>query len=154
MRLDEYFPPERLKGMAEYMTRFAAQFGIDDFKQRDRIPNTRRALALAEVAREEGKLEPYRRRAMEAHWRDGLDLENDDDLRAIARDSGLSGDAVERSKSDPRYLDRIDEIREEANRLGVQGIPTFVIRNLGLSGCQPYEVFVGFAEQAGAKRRS
>ena len=154
MLLEEYFPPERLKGMAEYMTKFAAQFGVSDFKQRDRIPNTRRALALAEVAREEGKLEPYRSRAMEAHWRDGLDLENDDDLRTIARDAGLSDDAVERSKSDPRYLDRIDEIREESSSIGVQGIPTFVIKNLGLSGCQPYEAFVKFAEQAGAKRRA
>jgi predicted DsbA family dithiol-disulfide isomerase len=140
--------------MAESMTRFAAQFGVTDFRTRDRIPNTRRALALAEVAREEGKLESYRKRAMEAHWRDGLDLENDHDLRTIASDAGLSGDAVERSKSDPRYLEQIDAIREEANRIGVEGIPTFVIENIGLSGCQPYEVFMSFARQAGAKRRT
>lgn len=154
MRLDEYFPPERLRGMAEYMTQFAAQFGVTDFHQPDRIPNTRRALALAEVARQEGKLEACRRRAMEAHWRDGLDLENDDHLRLIARDAQLSDDAVERSINDPQYLQRIDEIRHEANRIGVQGIPTFVIGNIGLSGCQPYDVFIQFAEQAGARRRN
>ena len=56
MRLDEYFPPERLAGMREYMKNFAAQFGIHDFNQRDRIPNTRRALALAEVAREKEEM--------------------------------------------------------------------------------------------------
>ncbi len=154
MALDEYFPAERLKEMAEYMTQFAAKFGIPNFHQPGRIPNTRRALALAEVAREEGNLDAFRRRAMEAHWHDGLDLENDDDLRRIARDAQLSDDAVERSKSDPRYLQRIDEIREEANRTGVQGIPTFVLGNVGLSGCQPYEVFIRFAEQAGAVRRN
>lgn len=135
------------------MKEFAARFGIDDFRQRERIPNTRRALALAEVAREEGKLDAYRQGAMDAHWRDGMDLENDAHLETIARDAGLAADAVARSKNDPRYLDRVDAMREEANAIGVEGIPTFVIGNLGLSGCQPYEVFVRFAEQAGVRRR-
>ncbi len=152
MRLDEHFPPERVAQMAEYMKSFAAKFGIDDFRQRDRIPSTRRALALAEVARDEGRLDEYRNGAMDAHWARGMDLENDDDLRTIAKESGLSDDAVERSKADPQYLERIDEIRAEAGRIGVEGIPTFVIGRFGLSGCQPYEVFVDFATQAGAKR--
>ena len=136
------------------MRNFAAQFGIEDFTTRERIPNTRRALALAEVAREEGKLGAFRMRAMEAHWRDGLDLENDDDLRAIARDAGLSDDAVARSKDDPRYLARVDALRAEAKAIGVEGIPTFILDNLGISGAQSYEVFERFAERAGAKRRT
>lgn len=148
MRLDEYFPPERLQGMAESMRKFAAQFGIEDFRQRERIPNTRRALALAEVARGEGKLDAFRSRAFEAHWRDGMNLENDDDLHAIARDAGL-----ERIEPDAEHFDRIDDIRDEAGRLGIQGIPTFIIRNLGLSGCQPYDVLAQFATQAGARRK-
>lgn len=152
MRLDQFFPRERLAGMAEYMKNFAARFGVDDFAQRDRIPNTRRALALAEVARDERKLEPYRQRAMHAHWRDGMDLENDDDLRTIARDAGLADDAVERSK-ESRYLQRIDAIRAEANAVGVEGIPTFVIGRYGFSGAQPYEAFAELAERAGAQRR-
>jgi predicted DsbA family dithiol-disulfide isomerase len=136
--------------MAVYMKNFAAGFGIQDFKQRDRIPNTRRALALAEVARDEGKLDAYRNRAMDGHWKDGMDLEDDDDLRTIAGDAGLADDVVDRSKSDPRYLDRVDATREEAGRIGVEGIPTFVIGNLDLSGCQPYEALAEFAAKAGA----
>lgn len=154
MRLDERFPPEKLRGMAEHLTKFAAHFGIHDFLPRERIPNTRRALALAEVAREEGRLEAYRQRAMDAHWRDGLDLESDDDLRIIAGDAGLSADAVERSRTDRRYLIRIDDIREEANELGVEGIPTFVIGRYGFSGAQPYEAFVALADRAGARKPS
>lgn len=153
MRLDELFPPERLRGMAESVRKFAAQFGIEDFRQPERVPNTRRALALAEVARDEARLEPYRYRAMDAHWRDGMNLESDDDLRTIAREAGLSEDAVERSVSDPQYFDRIDEIREEAGRIGVEGIPAFIIGNLGLAGCQPFEVLAEFATKAGAKRK-
>ena len=148
--MDEYFPPERVAQMRDYMKDFAARFGVTDFVQPSLIPNTRRALAIAEVARDEGKLDAFRKRAMEAHWRDGMNLENDGDLRRIASDAGLSTDAVEKSKSDSQYLERIDAIREEADNIGVQGIPTFVIGNLGLSGCQPYEVMEDFAKQAGA----
>ena len=140
--------------MRDYMKGFAARFGVDDFNQPVRIPNTRRALALAEVARDEGKLDAFRRRAMDAHWRDGMNLEDDDDLRTIASDAGLSGDAVERSTTDPQYLARIDAIREEAENIGVQGIPTFIIGNLGLSGCQPAEVLEDFAAKAGAEKRA
>ena len=129
MKLEEYFPPERLPGMRDYMTKFAAQFGVEDFRQPDRIPNTRRALALAELAKDEGKLDAFR-------------------MRTIARDAGLS-----RSEPDAEHFDRIDEIREEADRIGIQGIPTFVIRNLGVSGCQPFDELARFAEQAGAQRR-
>ena len=153
MRLDEYFPPERLAGMAEYMKAFAARFGIDDFQQRERIPNTRRALALAEVAREEGRLDAFRQRAMHAHWRDGMDLENDEDLRAIVADAGLSADAVERSR-DPKYLERVDAMRAEANAIGVEGIPTFIIGRYGFSGAQPYEAFEELASRAGANKRT
>jgi len=153
MRLDEYFPRERLAGMQEHLQKLAAHFGVHDLKQSERIPNTRRALALAEVARDEGKLDAFRERAMHAHWRDGMDLDNDADLRTIARESGLSADAVDRSKNDPRYLARIDDTREEAGELGVRGIPTFVIGTYGMSGAQAYEAFVQLAERAGAQRR-
>lgn len=152
MRLDQFFPAERLHGMAEYMKNFAAQHGVHDFVQRDRIPNTRRALALAEVAREEGKLDAFRDLAMDAHWKHGRDLEDDDVLRDLATSAGLAADAVERSK-DARYLERIDAIREEANAVGVQGIPTFVLGRYGFSGAQSYEAFVALAERAGARRR-
>ena len=153
MRLDALFPPARLAGMHASLTRFAAQFGIDDFHPRDRIPNTRRALALAEVAREEGTLEAYRTRAMDAHWRDGMDLESEAALATIAKDAGLPADAVARSLAYPRYLERVDAIRAEASAIGEEGIPTFVIGRYGFSGCQPYESFAALAERAGARRR-
>ena len=152
MRLDEFLPPERLRGMETYMREFAARFGIDDFRQQDRIPNTRRALAVAEVAREEGRLDEFRERAMEAHWRDGRDLEDDDVLRDLARAAGLPDDAVERSK-EPRYLARLDAMRAEAGAIGVQGIPTFILGKYAVSGAQPYEVFAALAERAGAAKR-
>ena len=137
---------ERLRGFAE-------GFGITDMKLRDRSPNTRRALAIAEYAREQGKLEPWRKLAMDAHWRRGMDLENDADLRTLAVEAGLDPDAAIAASTDAMYLERIDQRRRQAEGIGVTGIPTFVIGNQGVVGCQPYEVLARFVESAGARKR-
>jgi len=38
--------------------------------------------------------------------------------------------------------------------MGVTGIPTFVIGDRGVVGCQPYDVLARFAESAGARKRT
>ena len=132
---------------------FARSFGITDMELRDRSPNTRRALALAEYAREQGKLEPWRQLAMDAHWRRGLDLESEADLRALALEAGLDPAAALAASTEEKYLSIIDRKREEAEELGVTGIPTFVVGRHGVVGCQPYEVLARFLESQGAQKR-
>ena len=57
-----------------------------------------------------------------------------------------------------RYEGTYDKIREarreEAESIGVTGIPTFVIGNQGMVGCQPYEVLREFVVANGAKPRA
>jgi len=132
---------------------FARGFGITDMKFRDRSPNTRRALAMAEYARDQGKLESFRQLAMDAHWRRGMDLESESDLRKLASEAGLDADAALAASRSGEYLSRIDRRREEAEDAGVTGIPTFLIGNQGVTGCQPYEVLAQFVEAEGARKR-
>ena len=145
--------PARVAAMQERLLEFAKSFGITDMQVRSRSPNTRRALAMAEFARDHGELDDFRQLAMDAHWRRGMDLEDDRDLGALAREAGLDPDAALAASRDARYLARLDEKREEAEGLGVTGIPTFVIGNQGVVGCQPYEVLARFLESAGATKR-
>lgn len=151
--LADRFGKERITAMHAQLLSFAAGFGITDMHPRDRSPNSRRALAIAELARDEGKLERFRDLAMDAHWRKGLDLESDEDLRALAKDAGLDPDRALAASTDPRYLARIDERREEAEARGITGIPTFVIGDQGVVGCQPYDVLAQFVEACGARRK-
>lgn len=145
----------RAEGMRARMAQFAASFGVREMKHPTRLPNTRRALAIAELARERGLFDAYRDSAMRAHWRDGLDLEKDEDLAEIARRAGLDPKESLAASRDERYLDRIDAIRAEANSIGVTGIPTFIFgEEVGVVGCQPYEVLASAAEEAGARKRS
>lgn len=131
------------------MRAFAASFGIHDMRQPDHIPNTRAALAVAEVARDEGRLHPFRAAAMDAYWREGRDLEDPAVIRDLARDTGLDPERAAQAMTDRAYQDRIDRTRREAAAEGVTGIPTFFIGDRVVVGCQPYETLADAVERQG-----
>jgi predicted DsbA family dithiol-disulfide isomerase len=153
MPLTALFPAARLPAVKEHMRQFAARFGVTGIVHPERIPNTRRVLAVAEYARDEGKLDAFRRAGMEAHWRGGNQLESDADLRVVAESVGLDAAAALAAADEPRYTKLVDARIAEAKARGVTGIPTFVIGDEEVVGCQPYEVLAAAAERAGAKRR-
>lgn len=152
--MTQLIPAARMKDIREYMENFASGFGIYDMQTPERLPNTRRALAMAEFAREHGKLNIFRDLAMQAHWKDGKDLENDRDLSELATGAGLDPDAAIEAASSLEYLRRVDALREESYAMGITGIPTFIIGNQRVVGCQPYEVIADAARKAGALPRN
>lgn len=152
-RLAERYGERRFAEMADHLRRFAAYFGIEGMRIPERTPNTREALAIAEWARDQGRLHPFRRAAMDAHWREGLDLEDDAVLGDLARRAGLDPERAVAAASDPAYVARVDAMGAEAAGAGVTGIPTFFIGDRKVVGCQPYEVVAAEARAAGARRR-
>jgi predicted DsbA family dithiol-disulfide isomerase len=148
----ELFGAERAAEYRDYLQRFAAGFDVP-IGWPDRVPNTRRALALTEHARDQGKLEPLRDALMAAHWLGGRDIEADEDLGQIADGAGLAPDAAVAAADDPDFLARVDAAREQAHALGVTGIPTFLIGERRAVGCQPFAQLARLAEQAGIGRR-
>ena len=135
------------------MQQFAARFGVEGMKRSSRTPNTRRALAVAEYARDEGKLDDFRSRAMEAHWHDDRNIEDSAVLAELAKASGLDPEKALLAADDAAYQKRIDDLRLEYKRVGVGGIPTFVFGTEKVEGCQPYEILAAAALRAGARRR-
>jgi predicted DsbA family dithiol-disulfide isomerase len=150
--VDELFGVERAAEYRDYLTRFAAGFGVE-IGWPARVPNTRRALALTEHARDRDRLEQLRDALMAAHWLDGRDIEADAELRAVAREVGLDPDAALAATADSSLLERVDRAREQAHARGVSGIPTLLIGDRRAVGCQPYERLRRLAEQAGLSRR-
>ncbi len=104
--LGALFPGANLRAMHDRTKRFAAQFGVTGFEPPDRLQNTRRALAIAEYARSQGKLEPYRRAVFDAHWRQSK--------KAIALAVGLFIEGALAAADDRVYLDRVDDKQSEA----------------------------------------
>ena len=150
--MESFFGSARRNEFQTYMTGFAAKFGVS-IGSPDHIPNTRRALAITEYARDQGKLEEFRDATMAAHWFEGKNIENDDDLKKIAASVGLDGGSALGAADDPRYLGRVDELRKEATLNQITGIPTFVLGDQKVVGCQPYQVIEQRALAAGFQKR-
>ncbi len=150
--LSSYLP--NAEAMLGYVRTFAAGFGIPDLCPPERLPNTRRALAVAELARDEGRLEDLRAHGFDAYWRRGLGIEADDDLRRMGREIGLDPEAAVAAAATPLLLARVDAARRRALDAGVTGIPTFDFGDSArVVGCQQYEVLAEAARRSGARRR-
>jgi predicted DsbA family dithiol-disulfide isomerase len=150
--LSNLFPGVELDALHQQTKQFAARFGVTDFQPPNRLRNSRRALALAEVARAEGKLEALRQAAFEAHWRLGLDLEATSTLEQLAGSAGLDPARALPLTDAADTLRLVDERQAEARLAGVTGVPTFAIGTERVVGCQPYAALAHAAERAGVAR--
>ena len=152
--LSTLFPGVDLPSLHERTRRFASRFGVTGFDPPNVLHNSRRALAIAELARDRGALDAFRKAAFDAHWRAGKNLESDTDLRELASSVGLDPDEALAAADSPALLARVDAKQADARAQGVSGIPTFVFGDqVAVVGCQPYEALEAAALQAGAQRR-
>lgn len=150
--MHEAFGAARASAMLERLSGFAAEFGLG-IAAPARIPDTRRALAVAEHARDHGRLDPFRQLCMDAHWVEQRDIEAGEVLADLAVRSGLEPEAAVSAADDPAYRQRLDAAREAAFERGVTAIPTFFFDDYPVVGCQPYETLRRIAERAGARPR-
>lgn len=107
-----------------------------------KLPNTLHALQVTELARDGGLHEPVHMRLMHAYWSEGKDLGDDEVLLGLAAEAGVDREEAAEVIADRRYADRIVASTQDANRLGINAIPAFVLdRRLLVLGAQPEEVF-------------
>ncbi len=108
----------------------------------DRISNSRGALQLAELAREEGKHDEAHRALFQAYWSEGRDIGDLDVLRDVATAVGLEVEEALPAVREERFLDRILGSTGVAVESGVDGVPAWVLDGkFLLPGAQPHEVF-------------
>jgi predicted DsbA family dithiol-disulfide isomerase len=119
----------RLKGIAD-------GYGIP-FEPRDHAPSTKPALAIAEYARSQDRLDAWREAGMNAHWRDGRNIEDPAVLRELAVEAGLDPDAAIAFLDRPEVPQILAAQREEAQRWGVTGIPTWFVLPSGWNPGDP-----------------
>jgi predicted DsbA family dithiol-disulfide isomerase len=153
VRLDEMFGAERVRRMRPYLLEFARSQGVAGMIVPARMPSTRPALALAEWARDQGRLHPVRNGLMEAYWREGLDIEDAEVLARVAAGAGLDGAAALEGSRSPAIRERVAAMGREAAAAGVTGIPTFDVGGERVVGAQPYDVLAAAVERQGGRRR-
>lgn len=116
----------------------------------DKVPNSRRALMVSELARERDCFEALHRRIFEAYWARGRDIGDEQVLAEEAMAVGLEQKEIRRAMVDDTYLVRIQAETRGALELGVNGVPAWLIdRRLLVPGAQPHEMFERALERLG-----
>jgi predicted DsbA family dithiol-disulfide isomerase len=104
------------------------------------VPNTRLALRLTELAREQGLHEPVHDRLMDAYWDEARNIGDPETLRELVTEAGLAD--VDGVFDGDAYLDPVRASTATAQSLGINGIPAFLLdRGLLILGAQPRDVF-------------
>ncbi len=83
--------------------------------------------AASLLAEQRGLLRPYIVEVMRAEWAGGLDIGDESVLLAVGRRIGLDADELQASFSDRQFLDQLNRNWEEAQELGLIGVPSFQI---------------------------
>ena len=119
----------------------AKQLGIE-LVEREWIPSSRRAHECTELARAEGRLEPFHAAVLHAYWSEGRDIHEWEVLEAAAALAGLDGAAMRTAVDAGAYKQAVDERVEAARALGVDAVPTFLIDDrFVVQGAQTLDVF-------------
>ncbi len=139
--LPEHVNQARAAGSEQRLSQMAASFGLP-FISTKRIYNTRLAHEATEYARDHGRHVEFHRAVFQKVYGKGEDISKWDVLRAAAEEAGLDPDEMQREVDAGKYKARVEEEVKRAYRMGVSGVPTYVINNkYALVGAQPYDVF-------------
>jgi predicted DsbA family dithiol-disulfide isomerase len=136
---------EQAEASHAQMTALAAQEGLEYHFERARGGNSFDAHRLIHLATADGLQDEAMERVMRGYFTEGLPIGDREALVALAAELGLDGTALD---SDA-YADAVREDEHLAQRIGIQGVPFFVLdRRYGVSGAQPAEILVQALEKA------
>jgi predicted DsbA family dithiol-disulfide isomerase len=143
MSIADYFGhlPGRLEQIERSMQSLAAQVGLT-MRRRERLINSRKALATAEFARERGAFDQVHQALFRMHWEGPGQLDDVEDLKRVVASAGLDPAELEAALQDGRYERVIDDNQREAMAMGVNAIPAHLFgRRFLVIGAYPDEYF-------------
>jgi predicted DsbA family dithiol-disulfide isomerase len=151
--LERKFGPERAAQMHQRLEAAGADAGVAfAFDKILRSPNTlnaHRVIRWAGESADAGAQEAVKTRLLELYFLEGADVGDPDVLARAAADCGMDGDEVRRRLATDEDVDAVGADVETARRIGVNGVPFFIIDGkYGLSGAQPAETLIAAMRQA------
>lgn len=140
---------EQAREMAGQPAALAAELGLEIDNERALVVNTGAAHQLIAFAKTEGRDLDLMSRLHRAHFSEGADVSDLAVLVHAAGDVGLDEAEAERALQTGAFAGSVTEDLQEARRIGVQGVPFFVLaRRFAVSGAQPIETFVAAIDRA------
>jgi predicted DsbA family dithiol-disulfide isomerase len=166
-QLDPSAPPERAHSGAEHlaakygmsveqaqetnaqMTELAAGEGLEYHLDRTRGGNSFDAHRLIHLAAAHGLQDAMKERLMRAYFTEGEPVGDRDTLLRLAAEVGLDAGEARTALAGEAYADTVHADEELAARIGIRGVPFFVLdRRYGVSGAQPAELLLQALDQA------
>jgi predicted DsbA family dithiol-disulfide isomerase len=110
------------------------------FDRMQRTPNTRLAHRAIWEAGRQGRQDALVNRLFQAYFEEARDIGEPQVLQGLAAEAGLEPAALKRALTDPDSLEAVVDLEQQGYRLGIQGVPFFILsQKYGVSGAQPPE---------------
>jgi predicted DsbA family dithiol-disulfide isomerase len=138
------FGAERAAALDRDMTALGLKEGIRfAFDRMERTPNTRPAHSLIAHASREGRGAAVVEALFTAYFEEARDIGREDVLAEIGVQAGLGDAAIRAALRDDHLRASVVDIEQEAGRLGIGGVPFFILNEKwSVSGAQPAEVWL------------
>jgi predicted DsbA family dithiol-disulfide isomerase len=133
----------QIQSIHERMAKTGAEAGLEYRFDKAVVADTFDAHRLIQAAQAEGKGTAMEDRLFRAYFSEGKDIADPETLKALAAEAGLDPARTATMLSDKdAFADVVRGDIEEAEQLGVTGVPFFVFdRRFAVSGAQEVDVF-------------
>jgi predicted DsbA family dithiol-disulfide isomerase len=155
INIDQYladikgFTIDHAKKLNAHVTEMAAEAGLTYNFDKAIVANSFNAHRYSHLAKKHGLGVEAEEQLFKAYFTDGKNIDDIDTLAALGSELGLDGDEVKTTLEGNAYADEVKHDIAEAQHLGIQGVPFFVLNNkYGISGAQAVPVFEQTLEKA------
>ncbi len=141
--------PKQAAETTRQVTELAAKEGLEYHLDKAQHANTYDAHRLIHFAAAHDLQDAMKERLLKAYFTEGVALGDIETLVSLAAEVGLDKDEVRTALETNAYADEVAFDKQQANALGIRGVPFFVIdEKYGISGAQPPEFLLQALEQA------
>ncbi|SHM01027.1 DsbA family oxidoreductase [Flavobacterium xinjiangense] len=136
------------QNMLDNMTQNAKAAGLDFHFEKAVLANSFNAHRLLHLAKKYNLANDLEELLFKAYLTEGKDINNLDTLSKLGIEVGLDVESVAQVLNSDAYGTEVQKDQEEANAIGVQGVPFFVLDNkYAISGAQPASAFLETLEK-------
>lgn len=146
------FSEHQTKGMLANVAQMANQVGLDFHFEKAIVANSFNAHRLSHLAKKYNLQNEMEEALFIAHFIEGKDINDKETLTTMAVSLGIDAAEVAHTMSSSAYADAVKTDQDEAQQIGVGGVPFFVFnRKYAISGAQDEKVFANTIEKAFAE---
>jgi predicted DsbA family dithiol-disulfide isomerase len=135
--------------MHESLIQTAKNAGLEYRFEQAIVANSFDAHRLIQLAKIKGLGDEAEERLFRAYFTEGRDFGDHDTLLGIGAELGIAENEIKIALTSDEYAAKVEEDIQEANEIGIQGVPFFVFdRKYAISGAQPPEFFLKALNQS------